>query len=120
MSFVGGKMIWEAIKGDDNEKFHASSLGWKNLFVMSIATSIDALTVGATFAVMPREGLLALSYGYLLSCALIACVTFVICIGGVVIGCRFGNVLGKNAEIVGGIVLILIGCKILVEHTFLS
>ena len=83
---------------------------------MSVATSIDALAVGASLAVMPRTGILAMSLGYLICCGVIALVTFVICFAGVKIGCRTGNFFGRKAEIAGGIVLILIGVKILLEH----
>ncbi len=117
LAFVGGKMLWEALHGGQEECPHGDPCSWKNLLVMSIATSIDALAVGASFAVMPREGLLAPSYGYLLCCLAIAAVTFVLCCAGVVVGCRFGNLFGKKAEIAGGIVLIAIGIKILLEHT---
>lgn len=117
LAFVGGKMLWEAFHGGDEELPHGDPCSWKNLLVMSIATSIDALAVGASFAVMPREGLLAPSFGYLLCCGIIAAVTFLLCIIGVVVGCRFGDRFGKKAEIIGGLVLIAIGLKILLEHT---
>ena len=65
---------------------------------------------------MPRTGILAMSLGYLICCGVIALVTFVICFAGVKIGCRTGNFFGRKAEIAGGIVLILIGVKILLEH----
>lgn len=116
LAFVGGKMLWEAVRGGEEEP-SGDPTEWKNLLIMSVATSIDALAVGASFAVMPREGLLGLAFGYLLCCAVIALVTFVICLGGVLIGCRFGNLFGKKAEIVGGLILIGIGIEILLEHT---
>lgn len=115
LSFVGAKMLWEAIRGGEDEP-QGNPDRWSSLLVMSIATSIDALAVGASFAVMPAEGLLAASTGYLVCSAVIALVTFVICYGGLIIGCRFGNILGKKAEIAGGVVLIGIGVKILLEH----
>lgn len=117
LAFVGGKMLWEALRGGEEECPHGDPCSWKNLLVMSVATSIDALAVGASFAVMPREGLLGPAFGYLLCCAVIAVVTFLLCIVGVEVGCRFGNRFGKKAEIAGGIVLIAIGLKILLEHT---
>lgn len=116
LAFVGGKMLWEAIRGGEDEP-HGDPTEWRNLLIMSIATSIDALAVGASLAVMPRTGILAFSLGYLLCCLIIALVTFVICLGGVLVGCRFGNLFGKKAEIVGGLVLIGMGLKILLEHT---
>lgn len=116
LGFVGGKMLWEAIRGGDDLPTGDPSR-WESVIIMSIATSIDALAVGATIALMPHEGLLALEYGYLLCFAIIALVTFVLCLGGIVLGCRFGNMFGKKAEIAGGLVLIGIGLKILLEHT---
>lgn len=117
LAFVGGKMLWEALRGGEDDLPRGDPCSWKNLLVMSVATSIDALAVGASFAVMPREGLLALSFGYLLCCAVIAAVTFLLCIVGVAVGCRCGDRFGKKAEVVGGLVLIAIGLKILLEHT---
>ena len=117
LAFVGGKMLWEVYKDKDDDIPRGDPCEWRNLFVMSVATSIDALAVGVSLAVMPRENMLAYSWGYIVSCGIIAAVTFLICIGGVIIGCRFGNRFGKKAEIVGGLVLIAIGLKILLEHT---
>ena len=117
LAFIGGKMLWEVFRGKEDEALpQTDPCSWKNLLVMSIATSIDALAVGASLAVMPRTHILALPYGYLLCCAVIAVTTFIICYAGVKIGCRTGNLFGRKAEIVGGIVLIGIGLKILLEH----
>jgi len=118
LSFVGGKMLWEAIKGE--EELPADPSRWDNVLVMAAATSIDALAVGASFALRPHKGIFALSYGYLLASAVIASITFSICAAGFVIGCRFGNKFGKKAEIIGGLVLIGIGIKILLEDLILS
>ena len=116
LAFVGGKMLWDVFRGEEDELPHTDPCEWKNLLVMSIATSIDALAVGASFAVMQPTGVLGLPLGYLICCAAIALITFVICVAGVLIGCRTGALLGKKAQIIGGIVLILIGLKILLEH----
>ena len=117
LAFIGGKMLWEVFRGKSEEELPPSDpCNWKNLLVMSIATSIDALAVGASLAVMPHDDLLALPYGYLLCCAIIAVTTFIICFAGVKIGCRTGNWFGRKAEIVGGVVLIGIGLKIFLEH----
>ena len=111
--FIGGNMIREAVTGDedeDGEKEMDSPLRMGEMTVLAIATSIDALAVGVTFAFMEmkyRE--LAFSVG------LIGCTTFVISIIGVVIGNIFGNKYEKKAEIAGGVILILIGLKILLE-----
>lgn len=117
LGFIGGKMLYDALTEQDDTPARANPCDWRNLFVMSVATSIDALAVGASFALMPRTGMLEPACGFLLCCALIGLVTLVICVVGVQIGCRTGNLLGKKAEIAGGVVLILIGVKILLEHT---
>ena len=116
LSFIGAKMVYDAMHEGEDEPA-ADPCQFKNLIVMSIATSIDALAVGASFAVMPHTGLLALPAGFLICTLIIGLVTLVICVLGVVIGCRTGNLLGKRAAVAGGIVLILIGLKILLEHT---
>ncbi|MDD2417730.1 MAG: manganese efflux pump MntP family protein [Oscillospiraceae bacterium] len=119
LGFVGCKMLFEAFRSGDELPVSDPSR-WRSVLVMAIATSIDALAVGASFAVMPHQGVFSLEYGYLLACLIIAIVTFVLCYCGVIIGCRFGNVFGKKAEIAGGIVLIGIGLKILLEHIAFS
>lgn len=116
LAFIGGKMLWEVFRGGEDDLPGGDPCSWKNLLVMSLATSIDALAVGASLAVMPRTGLLIHSWGYLICCLVIAVLTFVICFAGVKIGCRTGNFFGRKAEVIGGIVLILIGVKILLEH----
>ena len=116
LAFIGGKMLWEVFRGGEDDLPGGDPCSWKNLLVMSLATSIDALAVGASLAVMPRTGLLIHSWGYLICCLVIAVITFVICFAGVKIGCRTGNFFGRKAEVIGGIVLILIGVKILLEH----
>ena len=115
--FIGGKMLWEVLRGGDGDDIpKGDPTDWKNLLVMAIATSIDAMAVGVTMALAGRTGLLAPQYGFLLCCLVIALVTFVLCLAGVQIGCRTGDKYGKKAEIAGGIVLIGIGVKILLEH----
>ena len=85
-----------------------SVLNVKELFLLAIATSIDALAVGVTFAFLQVSILPAAS--------IIGLVTFVICIFGVFIGNLFGSRFQKKAEIAGGAILIIIGLKILLEH----
>lgn len=115
--FIGGKMLWETLHEDESDTPAADPTGWRTLLLMAVATSIDAMAVGVTMA-MSRTGLLAPSYGFALCSAVIAAVTLVICLFGVQLGCRTGTRYGKRAQIAGGIVLILIGIKILVEHLF--
>ena len=76
--------------------------------MLAVATSIDALAVGITFAFLQVEILSAVS--------IIGCTTFVLSLAGVVIGNRFGSRYQQKAEITGGVILILIGLKILLEH----
>lgn len=108
LAFLGGKMIYEAIKGDEND--NNSSFAFKIMIVLAIATSIDALAVGITFAFLKVNIWLAIS--------LIGLITFALSALGTFIGNKIGNKLGNKAEIIGGIVLILIGLKILIEHLF--
>ncbi len=112
--FIGGKMLWEAIRGEE-EVAEGDPTRWGTLLMMAVATSIDAMAVGVTMA-LGRTGLLEPWYGYLVCCAVIAVVTFATCLAGVQLGCHTGNRYGKRAEIAGGIVLIGIGIKILCEH----
>ena len=114
LAFIGGKMLWEVFHEGEEEE-HGDPSNWKTLLIMSIATSIDAMAVGVTMA-LGRTGILAPWYGYLVCCAVIAVVTFVMCVFGVQLGCRTGSRYGKRAEIAGGLVLIGIGVKILLEH----
>lgn len=109
LAFIGGKMVYESIKDgdDDEESAHQDKLDIKELFTLAVATSIDALAVGVTFAF--------LKVSIVPSITLIGITTFVISVGGVVIGNRFGSKYKNKAEIAGGMILILIGLKILIE-----
>lgn len=112
--FIGGKMLWEAIHGED-EATDGDPTRWGTLLMMAVATSIDAMAVGVTMA-LGRTGLLAPWYGYLICCSVIAAITFATCLVGVQLGCHTGNRYGKRAEVAGGIVLVGIGVKIFCEH----
>ncbi len=114
LSFVGGKMLWEVGHESDDEE-PADPTRFSTLLVMAVATSIDALAVGVTMA-LGRTGWLEPSYGFIICSAVIAAVTFAFCTVGVTLGCKTGAKLGNRAQIVGGIVLIGIGIKILLEH----
>ena len=110
LAYIGGKMIWDALH-EDGEGAACEvdqSLDVKELLIMAVATSIDALAVGITFAFLQVDILPAV--------LLIAGITFGLSLAGVVIGNRFGNRFQKKAEIAGGVVLVLIGVKILLEH----
>ena len=110
--YIGGKMLIEGIKGDDDENSDTEKrLGFGTLIVQGIATSIDALSVGFTIA----------DYGALMAVAasvIIAVVTFVICIGGLIIGKTVGNKISNKATILGGVILICIGIEIWVRGIF--
>ena len=108
LAFIGVRMIIEAAKGGDDEKHVSDPFGTKNLFVMAVATSIDALAVGISFALAGVE--------IWSSSAIIGCVTFTISAIGVLIGKKVGSIFEKSAGILAGIILIGIGVKILIEH----
>jgi putative Mn2+ efflux pump MntP len=101
-------MIYEVIKGGDEDSVSSEyKLDLKELFVLAIATSIDALAVGVIFAAQKTN--------LILSVSVIAAITFVVCLAGVVIGNRFGSKYQKKAELAGGIVLVIIGIKLLID-----
>lgn len=111
LAFIGGKLIVEAVRDkDDNPEITEMDppLNIKEMFVLAVATSIDALAVGITFAFLEIPIVQAI--------AIIGTTTFIISIAGVYIGNFFGNKYKNKAEIVGGVILILIGLKILLEH----
>lgn len=110
LAFIGGKMIVEAVRDEDVEEIGEKDLplNHKELLLLAIATSIDALAVGISFAFLDIPILEAV--------IIIGCTTFVLSIIGVVVGNFFGTKYKKKAEIAGGIILLLIGLKILLEH----
>lgn len=121
LGFIGGKMLYEAFKKDDEEEDIKNPLETKLLTVLAIATSIDALAVGVTFATMKMGVLFPCSWSALAllqASGIIGIVAFLLSGVGVYIGSKFGNLFGNKAEILGGIVLIGIGIKILIEHLF--
>ncbi|MEG2685980.1 MAG: manganese efflux pump MntP family protein [Christensenellaceae bacterium] len=106
---IGGKMIYEALSKKDDTKGCTDKISIKELFVLAIATSIDALAVGITFALLPDTNMIA-------SSLLIGLITFGFSFAGVIIGNKFGSKYEKKAELVGGVILVAIGVKILLEH----
>ena len=108
LAFIGGKMVWEALHEDPEEVCPQPRLDLKELFMLAVATSIDALAVGITFAFLQVNIWGAVS--------LIAATTFVLSVIGVWVGNRFGSRFQTKAEIAGGVILVLIGLKILLEH----
>lgn len=110
--FIGGKMIYEVLKGDEDDDCCCDNFDIKELFLLAIATSIDAMAAGIAFAI---DGINTL-YDILWAILIIGITTFVLSAIGVLIGHKFGAVYKSKAELVGGIILILIGLKILLEH----
>ncbi len=107
LTLIGGHMIYEAIRGDDGEKKSANPLNFFVLIMLAVATSIDALVVGVSFAF--------LRIPIVQAAVVIGLVTFGISSCGVFAGNRLGQILGHKAEILGGLVLIGIGGRILLE-----
>lgn len=106
LAFIGGNMIKEAL---DKEKQEVNdNINIKTMTILAIATSIDALAVGITLAFLEINLTLAVS--------LIGIITFTLSVIGVKIGNKFGAKYEKKAEFMGGVILILIGVKILIEH----
>lgn len=110
LAWIGGSMIRESLSKEEKEEEEMGAVSHKELLVLAVATSIDALAVGVTFSMLE----LAVSIGA--AVALIGCTTFVISLGGVYVGNVFGAKYKGKAEFVGGAILILIGVKILLEH----
>jgi putative Mn2+ efflux pump MntP len=104
---IGLKMMWEAL-GDDGERADGEAFDVRTLLVLAVATSIDAFAVGVTLPMMGAP--LALSV------ATIGVTTAVLSAGGLFAGRRFGAALGRRLEAFGGLVLLLLGSKILIEH----
>lgn len=110
LAFVGGKMIWDGIHGDADDACAIAEqrLDLRELLLLAIATSIDALAVGVSFALMGAD--IAVAAG------VIGAVTFALSLAGVGIGHAFGARFQRPAAIAGGAVLVLIGFKVLLEH----
>lgn len=108
---IGFNMIIESFKTENNIYDNENILSLKNIIILSIATSIDALAVGISFAFF--------RINIYISSIIIGIVAFIFSFFGVIIGKKIGKYLNKNAERIGGIILITIGLKILLEHLFM-
>ena len=112
--WIGGKMIWEAVHGEEDEAEStatAAHLTFATLLIQGVATSIDALSVGFTIA----------DYGLLMALVaslIIAAVTFAICMTGLLIGKKAGDKLGTKATLFGGLILVGIGIEIFIKGIF--
>lgn len=111
LAWIGGSMICESLSAKEEEE-HAEpgELRHRELLMLAIATSIDALAVGVSFSMVE------LTVPIYAAAALIGCTTFAISVAGVFVGNLFGARYKNRAEFVGGAILILIGLKILLEH----
>ena len=106
LSLIGLNMIKEALS-KEKESFN-DNVDFKTMVILAIATSIDALAIGITFAFLKANLLLAIT--------MIGVITFILSVIGVKIGNKFGDKYEKKAEFTGGLILILMGLKILIEH----
>ncbi len=109
LAFIGVNMVKESREEEKEEAAHGGNITYRELFTLAVATSIDALAVGVTFAFLQVQIVPAIT--------LIGCTTFVLTLVGVWVGNLFGARYKNRAELTGGIILILIGLKILLEHT---
>jgi putative Mn2+ efflux pump MntP len=109
LALIGGRMIWESFGMSDEEKAcRPDQTQGKRLLILALATSIDALAVGLSLGVVRT--------GILYPAAVIGVTSFVLTVAGAKLGPVFGRVVGKRAELAGGLILIGIGAKILAEH----
>lgn len=110
LAFIGGKMLWEAFHEDDEGCGceDTSAIDLREFLVLAVATSIDALAAGISFA--------ALNVDIVASVSLIGVITFALSFVGVAVGHFFGARYERPASVVGGVVLILIGLRVLLEH----
>lgn len=103
LAVIGGKMVWDAFHeeaGDD-----ASGVGYRTLLLQAVATSIDAFAVGVSFCAEGAD--------IWTTAPIVALCTFTICLVGLAIASRFGEKLGQRSQVIGGIILIIIGIKAL-------
>ena len=107
LAIIGGNMMKESFSKEEDE--NSDSLDVKTMFLLAVATSIDALAVGITFAFLPDTNVTD-------AVLFIGIVTFVLSAAGVKIGNLFGTKYKAKAEFAGGLILVLLGLKILLEH----
>lgn len=107
LAFIGGNMVRESFEKDEKEE--SDSLDVRTMFLMAVATSIDALAVGITFAFLPDTNIVA-------AVLFIGMITFILSTAGAKIGNLFGARYKSKAEFAGGVILIVLGLKILLEH----
>ncbi len=108
LSFIGGKMIFEAVK-DESENKSINPYSFKNMAMLAIATSIDALAVGISFSLLGMD--------IAVPAVVIGITTFIFSFLGLTLGVKLGGFMGNKIEFLGGLILIGLGLKILLEHT---
>ncbi len=108
LAIIGGKMLYDTLAGGDEEESTGADFRFKTMFVLAIATSIDALAIGVSLAFLKVDIWSAIAF--------IGAITATFSAFGLRLGNIFGNRYKHGAELTGGVVLILIGTKILVEH----
>lgn len=109
--YLGGKMIYDSTQ-DKDEDCKTNPLCNKTLFGLAIATSIDALAIGISLAILKSD--------IIIQASLIGIVTFLMSVSGVYFGSRFGRKVDLKLDLIGGLILIGIGTKILIEHLFFN
>ncbi len=113
LAYTGGRMIWEGLHIEEEENSgSAPLLSARNILTLSVATSIDALAVGISFACLPAGRLLGM--GYIVG--VIGLCSTAMSIIGLAVGITVGRKVNWHAEVIGGAVLVIIGIKILIEH----
>ena len=106
LAFIGSKMIYDSIRKQDGEK--EESLRFHSLMTLAVATSIDALMIGLSFAFLQTQILVPI--------LVIGLITFLLSLTGFFFGCGLGRIFGNKIKIVGGLILLAIGMQILFEH----
>lgn len=106
LAFIGGKMIFEYFNSEDES--NNASISVKELIILGVATSIDALAAGFVFSANAL-------FTVIINCLIIGLITLIICFIGYIFGAKLGSVIGDKGEVVGGIVLILLGLKFLID-----
>jgi putative Mn2+ efflux pump MntP len=111
LALIGGRMVREALSPDESPSSCSDApIKLKEILILAVATSIDALAAGITFALLPGTSILR-------AVLLIGAITFTLSYIGVAAGSRLGSRCRFGAELAGGVILILLGTKILLEHT---
>ena len=107
LAYIGSKMIWEALKKEEEKEINDQTKGL-SLLMLSIATSIDALAVGFSFSLLKTE--------IIFPAVIIGIVCFLLTVVGMIFGKGLAGIFGKKVGIFGGVVLMAIGVKILIDH----